>query len=63
MNETLSKFGPQAKYDKAHTTMITLKLNLKTDAEILAKLNAVGNRQGYIKGLIRSDISKNAPTA
>lgn len=63
MNEPLSKFGPQAKYDKAHTTMIPVKLNHKTDADILAKLDAVGNKQGYIKDLIRSDISKNAPTA
>lgn len=57
------KFGPQAKYDKANTTMVPVKLNRKTDADILAKLDAVGNRQGYIKRLIRSDISKNAPTA
>lgn len=63
MPDPRPKFDPQAKYDRANTTMIAVKLNRKTDADILAKLDAVGNRQGYIKRLIRSDISKNAPTA
>lgn len=47
-----------AKYDAANTTKITMKLNLKTDADILARLEAVGNKQGYIKRLIREDIEK-----
>jgi hypothetical protein len=34
-----------------------LKLNLKTDADILEKLESVGNRQGYIKELIRKDLA------
>lgn len=46
----------QAKYDKANTKMIQMKLNLKTDADILEKLASVGNKQGYIKALIRADI-------
>ena len=45
-----------AKYDKANTKAVTLKLNRKTDADILAKLEEVGNVQGYIKQLIRADI-------
>lgn len=48
----------QVKYDKANTTQIRMKLNLKTDADILAKLESVGNKQGYIKALIRADIEK-----
>lgn len=47
-----------AKYDAANTTKITMKLNLKTDADILARLEAVGNKQGYIKRLIREDIAR-----
>lgn len=50
------KYGPQAKYDKANTTQVRMKLNLKTDADILEKLDSVGNKQGYIKALIRADI-------
>ena len=47
-----------AKYDAANTTQIKLKLNLKTDADILKRLEDVGNKQGYIKSLIRQDIEK-----
>lgn len=45
------------KYDAANTLTITLKLNRRTDADILAKLGEVGNRQGYIKELIRANIA------
>ena len=46
----------QAKYDAANTTRIALKLNNKTDADILERLDAVESKQGYIKKLIRDDI-------
>lgn len=46
----------KAKYDKANTKQIMLKLNLKTDADILDQLDSVENKQGYIKDLIRKDI-------
>lgn len=48
------------KYDKNNTKQIKLKLNLKTDKDILDKLNSVGNKQGYIKSLIRKDIGDNS---
>ena len=50
-----AKKKANAKYDAAHTKQITLKLNTTTDADILARLDAVGNKQGYIKELIRKD--------
>ena len=40
-------------WDKANTTRIALKLQNRTDADILANLESVGNKQGYIKELIR----------
>ena len=46
-----------AKYDATHTKGIYLKLNLKTDADILAWLDGK-NTQGYIKELIRQDMEK-----
>ena len=46
----------QAKWDAEHTTRIYLKLNNNTDADILAKLETVESKQGYIKQLIRKDI-------
>lgn len=48
-----------ARYNKANTKQIALLLNLKTDADILHKLEQVENKQGYIKSLIRQDILKN----
>lgn len=45
-----------AKYDKVNTKSVFLKLNVKTDADILAHLETVGNKQGYIKNLIRNDL-------
>ena len=46
----------QAKYDKQNSQAFMLKLNRKTDADIIAKINHVPNRQGYIKNLIRNDL-------
>jgi len=46
----------QAKYDKNNTRSILFKLNLTSDADILARLDEVDNKQGYVKELIRNDI-------
>lgn len=47
---------PQERYDLKNTVRVNLKLNIKTDADILAKLQTVPNKQGYIKSLIRKDL-------
>lgn len=44
-------------YDKANTTRINLKLNNKTDADIIQHLESTPNMQGYIKKLIREDMT------
>ncbi len=54
----MAKYAAQARYDAKATTQIKLKLNIKTDADILAALERSGNKQGYIKALIRADIEK-----
>lgn len=46
----------QAKYNKANTTQITLRLNLKTEADIIEHLQAQPNKQGYLKALICKDM-------
>ena len=51
-------YKPQKKYDDANTIQIKLKLNKKTDADIIAYLEASNNKQGTIKALIRSEIEK-----
>lgn len=48
-----------AKYDRNHTRSIMFKFNTTNDADILAKLDEVGNEQGYIKSLIRENICGN----
>lgn len=44
------------KYDKKNTMQVKLKLNKKTDVDIIKALENSGNKQGYIKRLIRSDL-------
>lgn len=46
------------RYDAANARNITVKLNRKTDADILSRLDRDGNITGYIKALIRADITK-----
>lgn len=44
------------KYDAANTKQYHLKLNRKEDKEIIAKLDSLENKQGYIKALIKADL-------
>lgn len=55
-----AKTQAKDRYDKANTRPLKLKLNLKSDADILAKLESEPSMQGYIKRLIREDISRNS---
>ena len=48
-------------YDKKNTKMIIFKFNLKTDKDILDKLAACGNKQAYVKRLIRADLKRTCP--
>ena len=45
-------------YDKTHTKGYYIKLNINTDADVIAVLESVPNRQGYIKELIRADLAR-----
>lgn len=47
--------------DKRNARRVALKLNLRTDADILARLDTVENKQAYVKRLIRADIEKHCP--
>ena len=53
---TKAQSRASAKYDKAHTKGIYLKLNLETDKDIIEYLKDVDNVQGLIKELIRRHI-------
>ena len=52
------KFESQARYDKEHTTQFKMKLNTKTDADILDWLDKQPNKQGKVKQLIREEIER-----
>lgn len=43
-------------YDRENTTRINLKLNNKTDQDIIEKLAQVDNVQGFIKAVIRNEM-------
>lgn len=53
---TKAQLKASAKYDKANTKGIYLKLNKTTDADIIEYLSNQDNIQGYIKSLIRSNM-------
>ena len=44
------------KWNEKNIKQIKLNLNRKTDADIIARLEGIGNKQCYIKELIREDI-------
>lgn len=46
------------RYDAENAVQIRMKLNKKTDADILEWLATKENRQGYLKDLIRKDMEK-----
>lgn len=51
----------KAKYDAVNCVRVTVKLNRRTDAPILARLESVASMSGYIRSLILADIRTNAP--
>ena len=50
------QYERQTRYNKANTTTVLLRLNKRTDADIIGRLQEVGNKQGYVKSLIRRDM-------
>ncbi len=58
-----TKYGAQSRYDDYNTTQVKLKLNYKTDADVIRWINGHkssrnSSAQGAIKALIRADIAK-----
>lgn len=54
----MSKETAHTRYQKAHTTSVTIRFFKNTEQDIIAKLESVPNKAGYIKRLIREDIKK-----
>lgn len=51
----------QKKYDKEHTKGIYIKLNLRTDVDIIRWFWKQPSKQGAIKRLIREEIARENP--
>lgn len=47
-------------FDKENTVKLTIKINKRTDADIIQHLQEIVNKQGYLKQLIRADIAREA---
>lgn len=46
------------KYNKENTMVLSMRFNLKNDADIIDYLNKVGSKTGLVKTLIREQIKK-----
>ena len=46
------------RYDKANTVKVTIKLNRKTDKDIIDYLDNSGNKQGAIKDALRDKTAR-----
>ena len=47
-----------AKYQQANTRQFIMRLNKRTDSDIISHLDKCENKQGYIKSLIRADMER-----
>ena len=56
--ETITESKAHAEWTKANTQLVAIRLNNRLDKDIIKKLAEAGNKQGYIKSLIRADIAK-----
>lgn len=53
-----SQYKASKKYDAKMVVPLYVKLNRKTDADIIGKLEEVPNKQGYVKQAIRKEIER-----
>ncbi len=48
----------QRRSDRKNCKMFFFRLNRSTDEDCIKRLDEVGNKQGYIKGLMRADMER-----
>lgn len=53
-----SQYKASKKYDAKMVIPLYIKLNRKTDADIIDMLEKVPNKQGYVKQAIRNEIER-----
>lgn len=47
-------------YQQRNCTQVLLRLNTKTERDIIEALEASGNKAGYLKRLVREDLARRA---
>lgn len=52
-----SAYEPQMRYAKKYIKKISFDVNIRTEADIIKKLESVPRKATYIKKLIRDDIN------
>jgi hypothetical protein len=57
-NDMEKKYAPQEKYDRNNTVRYSLKLNKKTDADIIAAFDKQTSKQAFVKKAIRELLAK-----
>ena len=55
---TKSEIKAATKYNAANTKLLQIRLNFKTDADIIAHIETVSSKMGYVKNLIREDMAQ-----
>ena len=58
-----SQIRAQQKYDSQHTTRVSLKLNTRTDQDVIQWLWKQKSMQGAIKKLVRDEIKRSQESA
>lgn len=51
------KERPQDRFDRLNSKVYRVKVMTRTEQDIIAKLESVPNKSGYIKDLIKKDIA------
>lgn len=49
------------RYNDANTVQVAIRLNKATDADVIARLEEVPSKAGYIKALVRRDAALRRP--
>ena len=58
MKTTKAQAAATKRYQEKNTKLMTIRLNLNTDQDVINRLEEVDSKQGYIKRLIREDIER-----
>lgn len=55
-------YADQIEYAKNNLKRVAFNLNKNTDADLIAFLESMPNKQGYLKDLVRADMEKKSNT-